>query len=172
MRFASFLSGRFIIATLVDPKLVNPIAMVMAYVCLIWGLGTSVCLITPNFHQSVSTGDPRISWFTCSSTWLGSMSQIRSSYGSVLSFSVSWEINSLKRMESRFFESKNIRNQSPRSAFFMRRSRASSLFEYPVLALRWKLKIIKLCLKFFYSFENRISNQFKTSNWVLIIRNT
>ena len=108
---------------------------------------------------------------TCSSTWLGSMSQIRSSYGSVLSFSVSWEINSLKRMESRFFESKNIRNQSPRSAFFMRRSRRSS-FEYPVLALRWKLKIIKLGLQFLYFFWKSISNQFKTSNWILIIRST
>ena len=139
-------------------------------------------LSTANFSLSTPVENSKDTWkkrykmqqiyLTCSSTWLGSMSQIRSSYGSVLSFSVSWEINSLKRIESRFFESKNIRNQSPRSAFFMRRSRASSLFEYPVLALRWKIEIIKLCLKFFYSFENRISNQFKTSNWILLIRNT
>ena len=77
--------------------------------------------------------------FTCSSTWLGSVSQIRSSHGSVLSFSDSWEMNSLKRMESRFFESKKIKNQSPRSAFLMRRSRRSP-FPYLVLALRWKMK--------------------------------
>ena len=77
--------------------------------------------------------------FTCSSTWLGSVSQIRSSHGSVLSFSESWEMNSLKRMESRFFESKKIKNQSPRSAFLMRRSKRSS-FPYLVLALRWKMK--------------------------------
>ena len=43
------------IVNLPDRKLANLIAMVMAYVCFIWGLGTTVCLITPNFHQSVGS---------------------------------------------------------------------------------------------------------------------
>ena len=38
---------------LLDRKLANLIAM--AYVCFIWGLGTTLCLITPNFYQCVDS---------------------------------------------------------------------------------------------------------------------
>jgi len=74
--------------------------------------------------KSSSSSESSSSLFTpaCSSTWLGSVSQIRSSYGSVLSFSESWEMNSLNKMESKFLESRNKTNQSPMLAFFMRMS--------------------------------------------------
>lgn len=62
---------------------------------------------------------------TCSSTWLGSMSQISSSYASVFSLSDSLMMNSLNRMESRFLDSRKMRNQSPIWAFFIRISMRS-----------------------------------------------
>ena len=56
---------------------------------------------------------------TCKSTWLGSMSQISSSYASFLSSPVSCMMNSLNMSESRFLLSKKIRNQSPICARFI-----------------------------------------------------
>lgn len=49
----------------------------------------------------------------CNNTWLGSMSQISSSYASALSLSESWQMNSRNRIESKFLESRKMTNQSP-----------------------------------------------------------
>ena len=59
--------------------------------------------------------------FTCSSTWLGSVSQINSSqsWPWVFRASVSWDKNSLNMIESKFFDIKKMTNQSPMSAFFI-----------------------------------------------------